>query len=115
MLEPPYNPVPVSDVEVAFPAMALDIMPALDAIPDEYLHGNAWTKFFLDWFAKGLDPEVQFHMAGGIDGATAYRHLQVILGSYAPRHEHKEAAFTFLCSLWFTKIVIHDVTYEEIS
>jgi NTP pyrophosphatase (non-canonical NTP hydrolase) len=34
MLKAPYNPVPVSDVEVAFPAMALDIMPEWDAIPE---------------------------------------------------------------------------------
>jgi len=114
MLEAPYNPVPVSDVDVAFPAGAMDIMPALDAIPDEYLNDNTWTKFFLDWFVKGLDADTAFHMVEGIDGNTAFRHLQVIMGSYAPRHEHKEAAFTFLCSLWFTKIVSHGNTYEEI-
>jgi hypothetical protein len=115
MLKAPYNPVPVSDVEVAFPAMALDIMPEWDAIPEEYQDYNTWSPFFMEWFTKGLPADVEFHMAGGIDGNTAFRHLSVILGSYAPRHQHKEAAFTFLCSLWFTKVVTSGHTYEEKS
>jgi len=114
MLTAPYDPVPVSDVDVAFPAMALDVMPLLKEIPKKYQVDNAWTSLFLEWFTNGLDPAIEFWMKDGIDGLTAYRHLSVIIGSYAPKHEYKEAAFTFLCSLWFTKVVNHGRTHKEI-
>ena len=101
------KPFPVSDVDVAFPARALEIMPTWEHIPPEFRgRGTKWNRIFRDWFYTGIY-DIQMFMKEGIDGETANRHLKVIAGSYAPKHEHKEAAFVYLCSLWFT-----DITYK---
>jgi hypothetical protein len=100
------KPVPVSDIELAFPAHALDFMPprdeceaGLDALSRE--RKEKWLRFQGDWFYKGLSKEAQFSMKDGIDGNLAFRHLKVIQGSFAPKHEHKMAAVAYLASLWF--------------
>lgn len=115
MLIAPFDPVKLTDVDVVFPANALEYMPAMKDIPEKYKHRNAWSPLFMEWFTKGLDKDVEFEMVMDIDGETAYRHLSAILGSFAPKHEHKEAAFTFLCSLWFISVTNRNTTYEEIS
>lgn len=102
-------PTPVSDVEVAFPAGALDLMPSrevceagLAALPDG---GAEWLRLQRVWFSRGLAAGVEFHMRPGVDGETAFRHLCCIQGSYAPKHEHKEAAVAYLASRWCEKVV----------
>lgn len=112
-LQAPFEPQKVSDVDVAFPARALEIMPVVDDIPAQYWDSNPWSGLFWDWMTGRIDPAVEFHM-NGVDGETAYRHLSVIMGSFAPKHEHKEAAFAFLCGLWFTQVVNGPNVYEEI-
>jgi hypothetical protein len=114
-LDPPYDPVPVSKVDLVYPARALDLMPPLHQIPSRYRQINPWSAFCTHWMFQGLTDEVQFHLKDGVDGEAAYRHLSVIVGSFAPKHEHKEAAFSYLCSLWFTKVVDDGITYEEKS
>ena len=101
-------PTPVSDVQVAFPAGALDLMPsweeceaALAALPDG---GEQWREFQARWFFNGLPATTTFDLAEGVDGATALRHLKVIQGSFEPKHEHKEAAVAYLASRWFTSV-----------
>lgn len=111
----PYAPVPVEDVDVAFPAHAMDVMPPMRDIPQKYLRNHPYHLLLHAWMFTGLDEKVEFHMQPGVDGATAYRHLSVIVGSYQPKHEHKMAAFAFLCAQWFTKVVNNGTTYEEIS
>ena len=110
------RPTPVEDVDVAFPARALEIMPpreeceaGLDALdPDER---QKWLDFQRRWFMEGLPDTFQIALKTiddeQIDGQTAFRHLQVIQGSYAPKHEHKTAAVAYLSSLWF-----QDISYE---
>lgn len=110
------RPTPVSDVDLAFPARALEIMPtheecetglaALD--PDER---QKWLNLQRKWFFEGLPSTFQVALktvdGERIDGETAWRHLQVIQGSYAPKHKHKEVAVAYLASLWF-----EDISYE---
>lgn len=110
------QPTPVSDADVAFPARALEIMPTreqcqagLDALdPDER---QKWINFQRKWFYEGLPDTMQLALRTNdgvkVDGETAFRHLKVIQGSYAPKHEHKEVAVAFLASQWF-----EDVAYE---
>lgn len=104
------KPIKVSDVELAFPAHAeRELMPpheecvtGLDALPES--ERKKWRDFQNTWFMRGLPATVTFDLKDGIDGETAFRHLQAIQGSYAPKHQHKQAAVAYLSSLWF-----HDV------
>lgn len=95
------NPIPVSDLEIAFPASIEKLMPKYEDIPKEFKRGDTkWNKIMSTWFFSGLkkfDPKPK----NGIDVKMAIRHLKAILGSYEPKHEHKEAAVAYLMSKWF--------------
>ncbi len=52
--------------------------------------------------------ETKFVSKPGIDETDAKRHLKAVLGSFAPKHEHKEAACAYLMSLWFEDVIIPD-------
>lgn len=106
-LVPPYVPQPVDDLALAFPAHAIEMMPAMADIPEEFRQdrGDArpWIKFQQRWFARGLKG-VAITAKNGVDKNTALRHLALIQGSYEPQHEHKEAAVAFLASLWLEPV-----------
>lgn len=96
-------PTPVSDVEIAFPGFISHLIPDMDDIPAEFKDPNSkneWLEFQRDWFFSGLEA-LQVAPKTGIDVDLAFRHLQVIQGSFQPEHEHKEAAVAYLASLWF--------------
>ena len=104
------KPRETTDVEMAFPANALDYMPpraeceaALEAMPDK---GRGWIEFQERWFFEGLPKETRFYVKDGIDKDAALRHLSVIQGSFSPKHEHKMAAVAYLASLWFNEVDI---------
>lgn len=102
------TPAAVNDVDIAFPARALAIMPDYDDIPDEFKdHNNGWVEFANCWFNHGLDSKFSFepkeHLSG--EGERIWRHLQVVMGSYAPKHEHKIAAVAYLSNLWMESLL----------
>lgn len=99
-------PADLSDPEVAFPASVLKLMPAWDDIPDEFTrpHGNEWTRIASEWFFRGIPDTAKWKPKKGIDTDTAHRHLAAILGSWEPKHEHKEAAVAYLMSQWFVSV-----------
>lgn len=99
-------PVPeISDVELAFPANALEWMPPMDEIPEEYRSGKAKEcEIVRAWFFSGLSPKAEFFPREGVDPEKAVRALGATLGSYAPSHEHKEAAAAFMMASWFKKV-----------
>lgn len=110
------HPREIDDVTLAFPANALELMPSRDecevglrALPPE--QRKKWMDFQKRWFFRGLPSTAQFALStnGGktIDGDAALRHLGAIQGSFAPAHQHKEAAVAYLASLWF-----EDVAYD---
>lgn len=99
-------PKVVSDVMLAFPADVVGLLPAEREIPEEFWRPNDWERFAMHWFMHGLTESAEFYCKDGVDGATAVRHLQAILGSYQPKHEHKIAGVAYLCSLWFDKVLI---------
>lgn len=109
------KPTPINDATLAFPANAeTDLMPpyqecldGLDGLSDK--DRKKWIEFQRSWFYSGLSEKTEFHCKEGIDGETAYRHLRAVQGSYQPKHQHKEAAVAYLCSLWFTKITKYEV------
>jgi hypothetical protein len=93
------------DVDLAFPAGALDWMPPMDEIPDEFKdYNNEWVRIGRGWFMRGLPDDVEFYPKEGVDPKKAVRACKATLGSYAPKHEHKEAAVAYMLSEWFEKI-----------
>ena len=103
-LAPHILPKEVSDVDIAFGGRAMELLPLMDEIPDEFQKdSNQYNRFISKIFyngSKGL--EVIPHP--GIDTKMAFRHLAAILKSYEPKHEHKIAGCAYLSSLWFTEI-----------
>lgn len=92
-----YLPKPVSDVDMAFGGID-GLMPKMSDIPDEL---PSWsTKLFNDWFYAGLK-SLELTPKPGIDKQQALRHIRTIMGSFSPKHEHKEAAVAFFLSQWF--------------
>lgn len=95
------KPSEVSDLDMAFPASVVKLMPAYDQIPEEFKRArNAWAQWQEDWFFGGLKkfPAPR----DGIDRSAALRHLSCIQRSFEPKHEHKAAAVAYLASKWFS-------------
>lgn len=94
------QPKDADDVLVAFPASVKGYLPPKEEIPEEFwrYRGTAWNRLFNEWFYRGLDKPPLFK--AGIDRQKALRHLRVCMGSFEPKHEHKEAGVAYLLSLW---------------
>jgi hypothetical protein len=106
-LKAPYAPVVLSDAEVVFPASVLSIMAPWSEIPKEFHRGRTkWNELQARWFYEGLPEGTNFRPKDGISTDAALRHLKAILGSFQPKHEHKEACVAYLMSLWFEDIVV---------
>lgn len=78
------------------------LLPPMSVIPSEFKDfNNKWClaamKLFFD---GGKLPKVK----EGIDPLKAKNHLVAILSSFAPKHEHKEAAAGWLMSMWYEDI-----------
>jgi len=102
----PFLPEVVQDVNIAFPASVGWLLPPVEDIPDEFgRQEGKWSDFFSDLFYAGISHlELYPEMTGTVDPEVAWRHLSCILRSFEPKHEYKEAAFGFLCSLWFSDV-----------
>lgn len=95
----------IEDVDVAFPARALEWMPPMESIPQEFKErGTEWNGVMSVWFYRGLPAEVAFFPKQGVDPQKAIRAIQATLGSYAPKHQHKMAATAYMLSCWFDSI-----------
>lgn len=99
----------VSDIEMAFPGSVSHLMPKREDIPDEFkeFRGTKWNGIFNDWFYSGLK-NMKATPRGGVDSEKALRHIKAIMGSWEPKHEHKEAAVAYLLSQWF-----EEITYDK--
>lgn len=98
-------PVVTDQVTRAFPASIENLLPVARNIPEEFLQRDTpWVKFMGIWMFRGLPADTQFIPKEGIDAETAFYHIHCIMGSFAPKHEYKEAAVAYLCSLWFKDI-----------
>lgn len=100
-------PSKVTDVDIAFPARGDELTPPYESIPKEFKrHSNAWVQFVDHWFSLG-NPFSAFNVYGpveGVNGDEAIRHLKVVLGTFATKHEHKIAGAAYLMSLWFEAV-----------
>lgn len=101
------KPMSVTDVEIVFGGRTEELLPPMSEIPDEfknYFYGTKWNKIISEWFFNGLPDGTDFAGKDGIDEKAALRHLKAIMGSFAPKHEHKEAGCAYLMSLWFERV-----------
>lgn len=112
------QPQDVDQVSVVFGADALSLMPpyeecveGLKALPRE--ERKKWEEFQSRWFFEGLPDAMQVRLHEGIDGEKAFRHLGSIQGSFAPKHEHKEAAVAYLASRWFSDVALNGFDDDE--
>jgi len=97
----------VSDVDVAFGARALEWMPPMEDIPEEFKEfpgRTEWHQIVSAWFFDGLSENVKFYPKDGVDAEKAFKVMRATLGSFAPKHEHKEAAVAYMLSEWFDKV-----------
>lgn len=94
------KPHDVDDVTLAFPACVVGtLLPPMARTPDDFRSRRSpWCRFFSSLFYKGgtlPSPKP------GINAEKALRHLLAVMGSYEPKHEHKEAGAAWLMSLWY--------------
>ena len=104
------KPIPLDDIIIAFPASALSFMPEWDDIPKEFRDGTSqWCDFAYVWFNHGLSDKYSFVPATidgqQLDAAMIHRQLQAIMGSFAPKHEHKIATVGYLASIWMESMI----------
>jgi len=94
----------IDDATLAFDASVRHLMPPQSDIPDEFRFSipakNKWNRLFNDWFFLGLT-SLELTPKEGVDQDKALRHIRAVMGSYEPKHEHKEAAVAYLFSEWF--------------
>lgn len=92
----------IDDATLAFPASVRHLMPAQADIPDEFkdFGRTKWNQLFNDWFFLGLT-SLELTPKEGVDKDRALRHIRAIMGSFEPKHEHKEAAVAYLLNEWF--------------
>jgi len=104
----PHRPEEVTDLDMAFGARAMDLLPPYREIPEDFRlnRGSArpWIEFQQTWFFRGLPADTRFVPTEGVDARSAIRHLKAIQGSWEPKHEHKEAGVAYLASLWFAEV-----------
>jgi hypothetical protein len=94
------KPHDVDDITAAFPASVVGtLLPKMSDIPEEFWdHSNEWCTIAMRLFFIGGElPKVK----KGIDPAKAKQHLSAVLGSFEPKHEHKEAGAGWLMSMWY--------------
>lgn len=98
-------PKPLTDPELAFgPRDINSYLPKYETIPPEALR-TKWNRVFNVWFFNGLPKGSGIAVKEGIDGNLAMRHLRACMGSFEPKHEHKEAGCAYLMHEWFDAIV----------
>lgn len=98
----------VDDVDIAFGGYPDEFFEqALQAAPEEF-HGfhakTEWNEIISYWFFNGLNEKVEFYPKDGVDAKKALRIISAIMGSFKPKHEHKETVCAYLLSEWFDKI-----------
>lgn len=96
------KPIAVTDRDMAFGGKCTEILPPMAEIPTEFhRQGSVWLDWQSDWFYNGLK---RYPVAkAGIDLNLAMNNLKCIQGSFAPKHEHKQAGVAYLASLWFER------------
>lgn len=99
-----YQPIPVSDVYMAFPGDVDEWIPPRELWQDiDYNHGSGHlgVKLFDDLFHTGGVKEIDLKPKEGIDANMAARHIKTLMGTYSTKHEDKIRMCAYLFDLWF--------------
>lgn len=101
----------ISRVDIAFGN--IKHMPKYETLPDDFKrhNGNDYCRAVSKWFFSGASgtsdafviADMKFTPKAGVDGRKALAAIRAVLGSFEPKHEHKEAACAFMLSEWFDK------------
>ena len=105
------KPVVVTDLDLAFGGDMKELLPPYDEIPDEFKVGvgNKWVTLVSRWFSEGLSAGMDLHYDPEVtDPGVALSHVNAILLSFAPKHEHKIAGCAYLMSRWFGDVTFRD-------
>lgn len=94
------QPKEVSALDMAFPTSVKGYLPVYKDVPDEIRRGP-YADFISKWFFVGEDLSCLV-ARDGVDRDKALRHIQYCMGSWEPKHEHKEAGCAMLLHEWFT-------------
>lgn len=79
-------------------------LPPYDSIPERFHRSrDPYVDFVSGWFFGGRTKEHMLKLTAreGVDRGKALAAIQSILGSFEPKHEHKEAGCAFLLHEWF--------------
>lgn len=97
----------VTDMDIISGGNIEELLPPYDEIPIEFKLGRTkWNKLVTDWFFNGIEIH-ELISKEGIDPEKAFRHIQAIMSSFIPKHQHKEAGCAFLLNEFF-----EDIKYE---
>ena len=102
-------PIPEVDaLDTIFSTKALEIMPPMKDIPEEFKRdNNKWVKVVRDWFFCGMK-NCKWTPKSGVDTGKALSAVSACIGDFEPSHEHKTAGCAYLLNEWFK-----DVTYKR--
>lgn len=92
----------LSDEQVVFPTTVP--LPAWDDIPEVFKRHNEtpFNKIVSTlFFNGGKFSDFGLTPKEGVDLRKATRAIKACLGSFEPKHEHKEAGVAFMISEWF--------------
>ena len=87
-------------------------MPKYEDVPANFKKSyDPHCKAVASWFFSGAKGApngltidgVTFTAKPGVDANKALRAIKAVLGSFEPKHEHKEAACAYMLSEWFDK------------
>jgi len=97
---------PIQEIPEHMPFNVGHLMPKWEEIPDEFkrFSGTKWNRLMCDWFFFGLK-KLEVTPKTGVDKDKALWHINAVMRSCEPAHEHKEAAVAFLMSEWFEDAV----------
>jgi hypothetical protein len=93
------KPIEVSQVDMAFGGNAMKLMPSYEELRGIKVDSK-WSRLFSEWFYNGLE-SLEVEPKDGIDKNKALRQIKTVMGSFDPKHEHKEAGVAFLMSQFF--------------
>jgi hypothetical protein len=88
---------PFSNLDCAFGADLKDY-PPFDTIPEQFRRGNSPANNVVGtlFFKGGSLDQFGLRVKAGVDRSAFYGALKAMLCSFAPKHEHKEAACAWL-------------------
>lgn len=93
------KPLDVSDLDLAFGGRIAKLMPTYEELRGIKIDPK-WERLFSEWFFLGLK-SLELTPKEGIDKSKAIRHIRAIMGSFEPKHEHKERGCAYLLSQFF--------------